>query len=617
MRPCYLLLIAPLAMWAADDPYAAQLFQKHCASCHDSATGAQGRIPQVAVLKTMTPAAIQRTLEGGVMTLQAAALSADERLKVASLLGTAVTTERRHEELANACSAKALYQGPAGEAPAWSSWGGGLANTRFQSAKDAGFQAEDLPRLKLKWAFAFSDTSTMRSQPAVYRGRVFVGGQDGGVYALDAATGCAYWSTTVQSQVRSGIAVGEINGNSALFFGDSAGYVYALDVATGKQLWKMRADEHPASTMTATPVFHQGRLYVGSASREEALSVSAGYPCCTFRGSEMALDAATGKVIWKKYMIPYAARKRSQGRNAADKKAVWGPSGVAVWTAATLDPEHNTMYVTTGDNYSDPPTSLSDSVVALRLSTGEILWSRQFTARDAWNSSCQLPGKVNCPDTEGPDFDFAASAALVPLPDGRRALLLGQKSAVVYAIDPDRKGKMLWQARVGEGGSVGGIEWGPASDGRNIYVALSDIRFKVARKQDSNDRVYELDPDKGGGMFALRVDNGERMWQTAPPGCGGRSACSPAQSAAISAIPGAVFSGSEDGHLRAYSTANGKIVWDFDTAREFTTVNGVPGHGGAMDVAGPVAAGGMLFAISGYPARGGLPGNVLLAFSLQ
>ncbi len=599
-----LALILPLAMWAADDPYAKQLFQEHCASCHDSAAGAQSRVPQVSVLKTMTPAAIQRTLESGIMKQQAAPLSGDERLKVASYLGTAVTAARRREELANVCSSQSSLKGGA----AWASWGGGPNNTRFQSAKDAGMQADDLPRLKLKWAFAFPDTSTMRSQPAVYGGQVFVGGQDGSIFALDAATGCAHWSTTVQSQIRSGITIGEVGGKPAVFFGDSAGFVYALDGATGNQLWKMQPDEHPASTVTATPVFHQGRLYVGSASREEALSVAAAYPCCSFRGSEMALDAATGKVLWKRYLIPETAKKTAKGI---------GPSGVAVWTAPTLDPERDTMYVTTGDNYSDPPTPLSDAVVALRMSSGEILWSKQFTANDAWNSSCQLPGKVNCPSGEGPDWDFASSAALVPLANGRRVLLLGQKSAVVYAIDPDRKGQVLWQSRIGEGGTVGGIEWGPATDGRNIYVALSDIRFKVDRKPGSNDRAYQLDPTKGGGIFAFRIDNGERVWQTPPPGCGNRSPCSPAQSAAISAIPGAVFSGSEDGHLRAYSTANGKIVWDYDTAHDYKTVNGVPGHGGAIDVAGPVAAGGMLFTVSGYPARGGLPGNVLLAFSTE
>jgi polyvinyl alcohol dehydrogenase (cytochrome) len=610
MKLCLFFAIASIAALAADDPYAAQLFQKHCASCHNSEAGAGGRIPQISALKSMTPAAIQKTLESGVMKPQAAPLSPDERQRIASFLGTAVTLERKREEIANLCPAGAA----AGESPAWASWGGGLANMRFQSAKDAGLAAEDLPRLKLKWAFAFPDTSTMRSQPAVYRGKVFAGGQDGSVYALDMRTGCVYWVTTVQSQVRSGITVGEAGGNPAVFFGDSAGFVYALDATSGKQLWKARPDEHPASTVTATPVFYKDRLYVGSASREESLSVSPGYLCCTFRGSESALDAATGKVLWKTYTIGEVAKARPKTRLGS---TAWGPSGVGVWTAPVLDVERDTLYVTTGDNYSDPPTAMSDALIALRMSSGAILWSKQFTAKDAWNSSCQLQGKVNCPDSAGPDFDFASSAILVSLPNSRRALLLGQKSAVIYAVDPDRRGQILWQARIGKGGTVGGIEWGSATDGRNIYVALSDIGFEVDRKPGSNDRAYNLDPNKGGGLFAFRVDNGERMWQTPPPGCGDRRPCSPAQSAAVTAIPGVVWSGAADGHLRGYSSSDGKIIWDYDTDREYQTVNGVSGRGGAMDVAGPVVAGGMLFTISGYPARGGLPGNVLLAFGLD
>ncbi len=399
-----------------------------------------------------------------------------------------------------------------------------------------------------------------------------------------------------------------------MFFGDSAGFVYALNAASGKQLWKVRADEHPASTVTATPVYYKDRLYVGAASREESLSVSPGYLCCTFRGSESALDAATGKMVWKTYMIGDAAKARPKTKFGA---TTWGPSGAGVWTAPVIDAERDTMYVTSGDNYSDPPTAMSDALLALRMSTGEILWSKQFTAKDAWNSSCQLSGKVNCPDSDGPDFDFASSAILVSLPSGKRALLLGQKSAVIYAVDPDRRGEILWQARIGKGGTVGGIEWGSATDGRNVYVALSDIGFEVDRKPGSNDRSYKLDPKAGGGLFAFRVDNGERMWQTPPPGCGDREHCSPAQSGAVTAIPGVVWSGAADGHLRGYSTSDGKIIWDYDTAHEYQTVNGVSGRGGAMDVAGPVVAGGMLFAVSGYPARGGLPGNVLLAFGLD
>jgi polyvinyl alcohol dehydrogenase (cytochrome) len=616
MKLC-LFFVFVAAAFAAEDPYAAQLFQKHCASCHNSESGAGGRVPQISALKSMTPAAIQRMLDSGVMKPQAAPLSPDERQRIASFLGTAVTLERKRDEIANLCPGGVAWS----EGPSWASWGGGLANMRFQSAKDAGLRAEDLPRLKLKWAFAFSDTSTMRSQPAVARGRVFVGGQDGSVYALDMKSGCVYWSTTVQSQVRSGIIVGEASGNPALFFGDSAGFVYALDAASGKQLWKARADEHPASTQTATPVYYKDRLYVGVASREEALSVSPGYLCCTFRGSESALDAATGKLLWKTYTIAEVAKARPKTRLGS---TAWGPSGVGVWTAPVLDPERDTMYVTTGDNYSNPPTALSDALLALRMSTGEILWSKQFTAKDVWNSSCQLQGKVNCPDSEGPDFDFASSPILVSLPraqgalqGAKRALLLGQKSAVIYAVDPDRRGQILWQARVGKGGTVGGIEWGSATDGQSVYVALSDIGFEVDRKPGSNDRAYNLDPTKGGGLFAFRIDNGERMWQAPPPGCGDRRPCSPAQSAAVTAIPGVVWSGAADGHLRGYSSSDGKIIWDYDTAHEYQTVNGVSGRGGAIDVAGPVVAGGMLFSVSGYPARGGMPGNVLLAFGLD
>jgi len=620
MKVVHLLLIVPviagaaISASAADDPYAAQLFAQRCASCHEAGAGGAARIPAVSQLKAMTPTAILKTLETGVMRAQAAALSTNERQAVANFLGTAVTRERRREEMANPCPAGVPGKDAWKDGPGWSSWGAGLANTRFQTARDAGLKAEDLPRLALKWAFAFPDSAVLRSQPAVYRGRVFAGSQNGDVYALDAATGCVHWTTTVQAEVRSGITVAAVAGKPTLFFGDSSGYLYALDGATGRQLWKLLLDEHPAAKATSTPVFHQGRLYVGIASLEEALAVSPAYVCCTFRGSVSAIQAADGKVVWKRFMIDEAAKQRPQTKRGA---AVYGPSGVAVWTAPTLDPGHDTLYVATGDNYSDPTTSLSDAVVALRMSNGEILWSKQLTSGDAWNSSCMLVEKVNCPDADGPDFDFAASAMLVSPGNGRRVLLLGQKSGMAYGIDPDRQGQILWQARVGEGGAVGGIEWGPATDGKNVYIALSDVRFQVSLVAGSNDRTYELDPAKGGGMFAFTVDNGERVWQTAPPGCGDRRPCSPAQSAAVTGIPGAVFSGSLDGHLRAYSTATGKILWDYDTVRDFETVNGLPGHGGALDVGGPVVAGGMVFATSGSAQRNGLPGNVLLGFAVS
>src|SRR5262249_19864567 len=337
-------------------------------------------------LKTMTPTAILRTLESGIMRTQAAALSVNERQALANYLGTATTAERRRDEISNACPAGARWK----DSPGWTSWGAGLTNMRFQPAKDAGLKAEDLSKLTLKWAFAFPDAAVLRSQPAVYRGRVFVGSPDGSVYSLDAETVCVHCITTVPAEVRAGITVAEVEGKPSLFFGDSSGHIYGLDAATGKQLWKLSLDEHPAAKATSTPVFYKGRLYVGIASLEEALAVSPGYVCCTFRGSVSAVQAADGKVMWKTSMIEETPKPQPKNKQGS---SVMGPSGIGVWTAPTLDPSRDIMYVTTGDNYSDPPTAFSDAVVAMQMSTGRILWSKQLTAGDAWHSSCPLTAK--------------------------------------------------------------------------------------------------------------------------------------------------------------------------------------------------------------------------------
>ena len=160
---------------------------------------------------------------------------------------------------------------------------------------------------------------------------------------------------------------------------------------------------------------------------------------------------------------------------------------------------------------------------------------------------------------------------------------------------------------------MGGVQWGSATDGTNVYVAVSDIKRIMLTFSTSTD----ADPSQGGGMFALRLADGKQMWTTPPVSCGSRPRCSPAQSAAVTAIPGVAFSGSVDGHMRGYSTADGKIIWDFDSEQQYKTVNGVPGQGGSIDGPGPVVAGGMLFMNSGYVSAGGAPGNVLLAFSVD
>jgi len=281
-----------------------------------------------------------------------------------------------------------------------------------------------------------------------------------------------------------------------------------------------------------------------------------------------------------------------------------GPSGAGVWSAPTIDIKRHALYVGTGDSYSDPPARTSDGVVAFDLKTGSMLWSQQLTPGDSWNYSCSSPDKVNCPQTPGQDLDVGSSPILVSLPNGNRLLLVGQKSGVMHALDPDNRGKIVWQTRVGQGGPLGGIVWGSASDEQKIYIPLSDIFVR--------DRSALT-----GGLFALEIATGKLVWNTpAPkPACAGKAGCSAAQIAPATLIPGVVFSGSMDGHLRAYSTADGKIVWDFDTLREFESVNGVKTHGGSLSAAGATVAGGMVFVNSGYGSLAGMPGNALLAFA--
>jgi polyvinyl alcohol dehydrogenase (cytochrome) len=457
------------------------------------------------------------------------------------------------------------------------------------------------------------------AQPTVTGGRLFLGSAARKVYSLDAATGCTYWAFDADAPVRTAISIGPVGDRWAAYFGDQGAQAYAVDAATGKLLWKIRVEEFPGAMVNGAPKLHEGRLYVPVSSIEEVIGANAKYECCKFRGSVTALDAATGKLIWKSYTIPDApqpVRKNKVGTQ------LWGPSGAGVWSSPTLDVKKRAVYVATGDSYSDPPAHTSDAFVAFDMDTGKMLWSRQMTAGDAFNIACGSPNPINCPESQGPDFDFGSSPILVDLPNGKRALVAGQKSGVVHAVDPDQQGEVLWQTRVGKGGSIGGVQWGQAVDEQNVYVALSDVRmgFVAGSAPGANKTVFggfaALNPKAGGGMFALRLATGDRVWYTPPPGCGEKLGCSPAQSAAVTLIPGVVFSGALDGHLRGYSTSDGRILWDVDTAHDYQTVNGVKGSGGSIDGPGPVIVGGMLYVNSGYAFIGGMPGNVLLAYSV-
>jgi len=423
--------------------------------------------------------------------------------------------------------------------------------------------------------------------------------------ALDATTGCLRWSMQADGPVRTAPVLDD---NGRLYIGDLLGQLYALEGSTGRVLWKSKLDAHPHARITAAPAFHEGRLYVAVASQEEGMASDPLYPCCTFRGSVAAVEAASGKILWKTYMVPDPPKL--VGKNAAGAQS-FANSGIGVRVTPTLDPSRRALYVTTGENYSPPATALVNAFVALSMDTGEVQWARQITPGDVWNVACISPDRTNCPFEPGPDANFGMAPMLIDAGPGQRLLIAGQKSGVVTAIDPDRQGEVVWQTRIGKGGLLGGIQWGGATDGRRVYMPLSDYGLTVVgRRQYGNP-----DPKEGGGLFALDAASGRVVWQAPPAACPAeRVPCSPAQSAAATLIPGVVLSGAMDGVLRAYDAETGEVIWSFDTARVFETVNNVAARGGSMDGAGPVAAGGMVYVTSGYSIFGGMPGNVLLAF---
>jgi polyvinyl alcohol dehydrogenase (cytochrome) len=597
-------LVAALALVALALPHSvraegealsgAPLFQAHCSGCHNGA--ADNRAPTPEALQQRSPAAILEVLSNGSMRLQGASLSGPERRAIAEYLGGSTLKGDPTGAAVGRCETPSKFVLKADSA--WNGWGATVENTRAQSAAAAGLSAKLLPQLKLKWAFGFPDATSAWAQPTVVSGWVFVGSQNGTVYALDANSGCIHWFFSADGGVRTAISVGPRHGGAAVYFGDTSAKAYALDAGTGALLWKTRVDEHPLARITGAPTLYRDRLYVPMSSYEESQGARPEYGCCTFRGSLSSLDAASGQVIWRTYMIPGEAQPR--GKSSAGV-TLYGPAGAPIWSSPTIDAIREMIYVATGNSYAGAAAPASDAVVALSLS-GRIEWVKQLFPRDVFISGCRNKNEnPNCEDQSGPDFDFGNSPILAALPHGKQAIVIGQKSGIGWALDPAKQGDVLWQYRAGVGGALGGIEWGSAVDAKQAYFAVSDI-FTPAP----------------GGLHAVNLSSGARAWYSAPapPKCAAGPRCNAAQAAAISVIPGVVFSGSNDGTLRAFSSRDGVILWEVDTDHEFQTVNAVPARGASMLGPGPTIAGGMVYVVSGYGAFGGRAGNVLLAFGL-
>jgi polyvinyl alcohol dehydrogenase (cytochrome) len=574
-------------------------FQTRCSICHSNPGPNQG--PTAEAIRLMTPEKIFESLSTGKMKKEGEALSEIERRRTAEFMsGRPMGSSKAGaaDLMPNKCRTNPTMNNiNAG----WIGWGFDAGNTRFQPARGAGLTAAQVPNLKLKWAFGFPTGETTSSQPTIAGGRVFVASDNGFIYSLDAATGCVYWSFEGGSIVRGAVTVGPVTGQGsarfAVFFGDGHANIFAVNAQDGKMLWKTKVDNHVVARITAGTKFYNGKLIVPVSSSEEFVSGNPGYPCCTSRGSVVALDANTGKQIWKAWVVPGDPKPV---KTMANGVTIWAPGGGGVWNTPTIDPVRNAIYFGTGDATTFPSPKTTDGIMAVDVVSGDLLWSFQADENDVFMGGCGGPEKSDaCPNPMGPDLDIGNPPILKTLPNGKRILIGGTKRGHVFALDPDNNGKLLYRvlastgapapAGTGARGAGGTIVWGGAADDQNAYYGAVSA-----------------------GLTAIRLSTGERAWSFSPPQGRGNLGAAP------TAMPGVVFEGSSTGVLYALSAADGKQLWEFNTAQEFKTVNGVTAHGGAISTTGATIANGMVFIGSGYAITAGASGgNVLLAFGLE
>jgi polyvinyl alcohol dehydrogenase (cytochrome) len=584
------------------------VFNTLCVACHAQTPAPPGspneKAPTRSQLQQFSADAVLTSLNSGKMQPQGAALTETQRRAVSEFVtGKLISASTGTLQVANRCTKSSPVTDPA-RGISWNGFGNGPASTRFQDAKNGGITAQDLPRLKLKWAFGYTGVAAARTQPTLAGGRLFVGSDSGEVHALDPATGCTHWSFKAAAGVRTAPSVIAYNANGrrgfAVIIGDARATLYALDANTGATLWSLKLDTHASAGITGSPIVHDGRVFVGvQGLSEEGRGANGGYGCCTFRGSLSAVDVNTGKLLWKTYTVD---ESQPRAKNAAGVQ-MFGPAGGGIWSAPSVDVKRGVVYAATGNGYADPPQAMTDAIIAFDQKTGAVRWHHQVLAADQWTMGCQAtnPNNPGCPATLGPDYDFSATPILATA--GRRDIIvIPQKSGFAFALDPDNKGALLWKTQFGKPSGLGG-QWGGAADGTNFYTGTNAFQADVQ-----------------GGMTAINLVTGKVTWQAPPQelACGQkRQGCGAGQGAAVTAIPGAVLSGSHDGALRAYSTADGKVLWQFNANQDFPTVNGVKANGASMDGPGAVVAGGMLYVNAGYGGLVGRPGNVLLAFALE
>lgn len=577
----------------------AALYAQNCSTCHN---GTVPKAPHFSWLEMMTPAVMLKSLEQGIMRAQASGLTQQQRRHVVEYI-TRASADTVVEQPLPMCAKEVALSGDS--KPTKVGWG--HDTSRFTSADAGGISAEQAPQLELQWSFAYPGALRARSQPAVGWGAVYTGSQDGTVYAFDLESGCVHWTFAAAAEVRTAVVLTATETPLAIF-GDILAKLYAVNALTGELVWSLKADDHPAATLTGSPALLDDKLFVPISSLEVIPAADPEYACCTFRGSVLALNVADGSELWRHYTIP--EEPKMTGKTSVGT-AIMAPSGAPVWSSPTVDRVRNRLYVGSGENYSTPADGNSDAVIAIDITSGERVWQRQSTAGDAWNVACMMEDNPNCPPERGPDFDHGSSILLVDLPKGKQVLAAGHKNGTVFALDPDAQGKVLWSRKVGRGSIQGGVHFGMSAQDAVVYAPINDMN-------DTRNGQF-LDPEQARpGVHAIDMVEQTVMWNKVQTDvCGpDREFCDPGVSGAITAGPGVVFAGHLDGFVRAYAQLNGELLWEYNTAVEHEGVNSLVGKGGSISGAGPTLAADHLIVNSGYGLYFHEPGNLLLVFGL-
>jgi len=594
----------------AEPVTAAEAYAERCAQCHDNPD--IKRAPNLRALAESSVIHVVFSLTNGTMKAHAEGLKLEAVFELAEFITAGREPYRPDANLF--CESRDVSTSSIIDR-----WGFDKHNSGRVPPGTSRLTQNNINQLRLAWAFGLPNTANARSQPVITEDTLFVAATSGHLFALDRQSGCIRWHQTTVAPPRTALTLGSLgseeNRRTVLFYGDLETNVVAVDALDGSTVWREPVGISDKSLLTGAIIQHQDKLIVPVSLQEVILATDPEYECCRSHGAVIALNAASGEQLWQFHTTPDAT---IQGVTSVGT-AAWGPSGAPVWSTPTIDEERNLVYVGTGQNASLPATELSDSVIAIDLEFGRLAWHFQAIAGDVYNGACeQRPPGPNCPKWRGPDHDIGASVILTKRATGEDILLVGQKSGDIYGLDPDAKGDLLWHQRIGAGSMLGGVHWGMAADGRQLFVTIADPAFPIPG--------YFPAP----GLYAVDIDDGDELWsQPYERGCKtsvyeyfDREDVYPecsfyfGLSAAPSVVNDLVFAPSLNGNVLAFAADTGERVWQFATARPFDSINGVATHGGSIDVARVLPAGDMMYVQSGYSVFGQLPGNALLAFEL-